>query len=67
MAKDFGNRQRNVEMDNLSKRPASISPCKSGSHDIAEPAERDTTCQTGDKQHESPPESDLPSGSLLGE
>lgn len=54
-------------MDNLSKRPASISPCKSGSHDIAEPAERDTTCQTGDKQHESPPESDLPSGSLPGE
>jgi hypothetical protein len=60
------------KMDNLTaegaeKRPAPISPCKSGSHDVAEPAEGDTTCHTGREQDESPPENDLPSDSLLGE
>ena len=72
MADDLGARQRNLEMDNVSagdaeERPALISPSKSNSHDVAEPAQRDTTCRTDGERHDSPPESDLPSDSLLGE
>jgi len=49
------------------KPSASISPCKSESHDVAEPTERDPTCHVDGEQRESPPESDLPSNSLIGE
>jgi len=60
------------EVDNLNpggpeKRPASISPCKWGSHDVAGPPKRDATCHTGGEQEDSPPESDFPSDALLGE
>jgi hypothetical protein len=61
-----------MEMDNLGpedskKRPASIHPCKAGSHDVTEPAERDTTRDIGGERHESPLETESPSDSLLGE
>jgi hypothetical protein len=58
MSNHFGVRQGNVKMDSLrggcaGKRPASISPRRSGSHDVAEPPECDTACHTHGEEHES--------------